>query len=174
MGQQDATAQQDASAANDAATLAAAMAAAAAAAGGGIKGTPAPAGLAPGASAADASATAVSISASVASALIMQLGMPRRPAPKADCASATPAEGKKTGAAGASTFSDVLAQRSSGGDDPANGSRSETDGDTGPDQISQMYVLPALRCLPVACPPVVRCWRACACPLRAPGAPARV
>ena len=156
MGQQDATAQRDASsAANDAATLAAAMAAAATAATESAKGTPAPAALAPGASVADASATAVSISASVASALIMQLGMPRRPAPNAEGASATPAAGKKAGAAGTSTFSDVLAQRSSGGDDPANGSGGETDRDAGTDQIAQMYVLPALPCLPAACLPAL-------------------
>ena len=47
---------------------------------------------------------------------------------------------QKAGAAGTSTFSDVLAQRSSGGDDPANGSGGETDRDAGTDQIAQRHV----------------------------------
>lgn len=125
------------------ADMEAAVAAAAA-----VKWDPAPASLA---SVADDSPTAASISASVASALIMQLGMPRvgatrRVAPQKG-ASAAPTAAKKAFAAGASTFLDVLAPRSTGGDDPGSGS---AEGESS-DQLAQMYVSCCPRCCLPAC-----------------------
>jgi len=97
-------------------------------------------------SAAEVSPTAASISASVASALIMQLGMPRVAPPKG--ASAAPTAAKKTCTAGASSFLDVLAQRSAGGDGPGSGSGERVSSD----QLAQLYV----QCCPRRCLPACR------------------
>jgi len=99
------------------------------------------------ASAAEVSPTAASISASVASALIMQLGMPRAAPQKG--ASAAPTSAKKACTAGASSFSDVLAQRSTGGDDPSSGSWEGVSSD-----LVQMYVPCCPRCCLPACRPL--------------------
>jgi hypothetical protein len=137
--------QMDENGAADAAMLVAAMTTAAAAAAA-VKGpTPLPAPSAR-VSAAEVSPTAASISASVASALIMQLGMPRVAPPKG--ASAAPTAAKKACTAGTSSFSDVLAQRSAGGDGPGSGSGEGVSSA----QLAQMYV----QCYPRRCLPACR------------------